>query len=375
MNNVHVAPKYLRWLLELTGLPTAAGCEGRVIDWLRRWARRRRQVLVRQDGDGNLELKRRGQCSGRQAPIFFTAHMDHPAFVVVQGGHGKCLVAEFRGGVRTMYFASAKVLLHRGTRPPVRGTVCRPVADASRADSRHWEIHFARDVEADAGDVLTWDVGPPRVTGVRLRAPACDDLAGVAAAICAFDAICSRRTRARPDVRLLLTRAEEVGFLGAIAAAKARSLPTGARLITIENSKSFTDSPVGGGPIVRVGDRTSVFDPELTYHLGDMADKLARQNDSMRWQRRLMLGGTCEATAFGAYGFRAACLCLPLENYHNMNEATGRIAAEAISLADFSNLVRLLVAIGMGCREKNQSSLQTRLDSHFVRHRAILGDI
>ena len=29
-------------------------------------------------------------------------------------------------------------------------------------------------------------------------------------------------------------------------------------------------------------------------------------------------------TAFGAFGYTAACVCLPLGNYHNMNEKTGR---------------------------------------------------
>ena len=373
MNNVQVIPKHLRWLLELTALPTAAGREDRVIEWVRRWARRRPQVLVRQDRYGNLQLRRRGNIGGRRAPIFFTAHMDHPAFVVVQGVRSKRLVAEFRGGVRAAFFARAKVLLHHGTDPPVRGTVRRPVAGFPHAGGRQWEIHFPRTVERDAGDVLTWDVGAPRVVGGRLRAPACDDLAGVAAALCAFDAIGSHQTRPRQDVRLLLTRAEEVGFLGAIAVAKARSVPKAARLITIENSKSFVDSPVGDGPIVRVGDRTSTFDPDLTYHLGCIAEKLARQDKSMRWQRRLMPGGTCEATAFGAYGLRAACLCLPLANYHNMNEATGRITAETISLADFHNLVRLLVAFGVGRTEEDELGLQVRLDELFAQRRAVLG--
>ena len=61
-----------------------------------------------------------------------------------------------------------------------------------------------------------------------------------------------------------------------------------------------------------------------------------------RWQRKLMDGGTCEGTAFQAYGYRVGALCVPLLNYHNMGE-NGRIAAEAVSLSDLTNLVRWML--------------------------------
>ncbi|MHC4220705.1 MAG: hypothetical protein ACYSU7_19890 [Planctomycetota bacterium] len=69
-----------RWLIELTGIPTAAGREHRVIDWITAWAQRRRNVQLRRDGAGNLVITRRGTTTPH--PVFITAHMDHPAFVV-----------------------------------------------------------------------------------------------------------------------------------------------------------------------------------------------------------------------------------------------------------------------------------------------------
>ena len=143
-------------------------------------------------------------------------------------------------------------------------------------------------------------------------------------------------------------------------------------MITLENSKSFADSPVGGGPIVRVGDRTSTFEPELTYRLGRIAEELADRDGSFKWQRRLMPGGTCEASAFGAFGRTAACLCLPLANYHNMDERTGRIAAESISVADFRDLVRLLVAVGQTL-DNDDAGLKPRLEKLFELRKGVLG--
>ena len=62
-----------------------------------------------------------------------------------------------------------------------------------------------------------------------------------------------------------------------------------------------------------------------------------------------MPGGSCEATAFSGYGYSAACLCLPLGNYHNMVDIDGvasgirpaRVGPEFISVADFHGLVTL----------------------------------
>jgi putative aminopeptidase FrvX len=100
-----------------------------------------------------------------------------------------------------------------------------------------------------------------------LHAPACDDLAGVAAALTALD-----QARKKPELRhfgVLLTRAEEEGFSGRSAPARRAPVPDDSRLLSIETSRSFPDSPIGDGPIVRVGDLSSVFDPSSpTGHRG-----------------------------------------------------------------------------------------------------------
>jgi endoglucanase len=203
---------------------------------------------------------------------------------------------------------------------------------------------------------------------------ACDDLAAAAAAVSAMDVLHSLHATGErtEDVRLLFTRSEEIGFTGAIAACKLGTIPAGSRVIALENSRSFADSPIGGGPIVRVGDRLSVFDPRLTAACARKAEQLAgapaaptaTQNtphaQAWRWQRKLMAGGACEATVFCAFGHQATCLCLPLGNYHNMADlqqvqdgtfdrarnGPPRVGREFIHRDDYFGLIDLLVAIG-----------------------------
>lgn len=358
-----------RWLIELTSLPTATGREWRVAAWVRAWAAARGLEVVA-DRFGNLLVQRPGSRGKR--PILFAAHMDHPAFVVIRSLDARRVAAEFRGGVNDSYFKGTPVRLFHGDAPPRRGVVedfhSSPDKDNFGANDggKRLIVRFDADIDASPGDVLMWDTGPARVEGDRLHAPACDDLAGVAAALGALDMVMreSKKSRGkRPDVRVLLTRAEEVGFIGAIAAAKHRTFPIGSRVIAIENSKSFPESPIGAGPIVRVGDFTSTFDPDLTYRAGRIAADLAKTDPAFKYQRKLMPGGTCEASAYQCYGYTATCLCLPLGNYHNMNEAAGKIDAETISLADYHGMIRLLARIGMGLDNKQTSPpLKARME-------------
>lgn len=354
--------KYHRWLTELTDIPTASGREDRVEQWIERFASRRRDVTLSRDKHGNLTLARdKGRA---KKPVYFQAHLDHPAFVVDRVVDDRTVEARFRGYVLREYFKGTRVVLHHGKQTH-RGVIDKPLDDVDR-----WLVRFTKDAPAAVGDILTWDVGKARIAGDRLRAPACDDLAAVAAALAAFDQL-----RDHKHVRLLFTRAEELAFIGTIAACKARSISKAARMICLENSKSFAESPIGGGPIVRVGDRISTFDSNLTYHIACIAEKCAEADGGFKWQRKLMPGGSCEASAFQNFGYTATCLCLPLGNYHNMDESRRRIAAESISVRDFDGLITLLVAVGRGLDQPDQAPpLRDRLDRLFAERRYVLDE-
>ncbi|MEY4183567.1 MAG: hypothetical protein RLZZ217_2193, partial [Planctomycetota bacterium] len=100
--------RMMRWLLELTALPTAAGREHRVMAWIDQWLMARAdQLAVRRDDAGNYLITRRDLPRGAQQ-VLMTAHLDHPAFVVTRIERGRVHL-EFRGGVLDAYFAGARL--------------------------------------------------------------------------------------------------------------------------------------------------------------------------------------------------------------------------------------------------------------------------
>jgi endoglucanase len=323
--------------------PTAPFREGAVMAWVLAFVAGRRHLAVRVDRDGNMLLARRGVRRG-PCPLVLTAHMDHPGFRA-QGArrvNGRWTIsAAFLGGVRPEFFPGARVLFFSPA-GEVRAAVTGVRHDQGRGELQV-SLRAAREVPVGAFGM--WDLpafrrapGAPHV----LESRAVDDLAGVAAALALLDAVERIDPEGKVDVRALFTRGEEVGFVGALAVAHGRRLPHGARIVSLEASKAFAHAPQGAGPILRVGDRTSSFDDGLTRWMARVAAALAGpRGKGFHWQRRLMDGGTCEATAFQLYGYRSAALCVPLGNYHNMSEE-GTIGLESIHASDFVGLVRLL---------------------------------
>jgi hypothetical protein len=98
--------------------------------------------------------------------------------------------------------------------------------------------------------------------------------------------------------------------------------------------------------IVRVGDRMSVFAPTLTESLRVAAEAVGQRDPTFRYQRKLMDGGACEATAFCASGYRASGLAVPLGNYHNASDDGLGVAAEHVLVDDWQAEVALLVELG-----------------------------
>ncbi|HKX74147.1 MAG TPA: hypothetical protein VJR05_02050 [Acidimicrobiia bacterium] len=349
----------IAWLNRLTNLPTAPGREEAVVGWVEAWARRR-GLRTRRDRAGNLVVAT--GVRSRRPPVVAVAHLDHPALVVTAASHQQ-ITAELRGGVLAPYVRAARVEGDAGT-----GRVTA-YEESSQAVTISWNTKRV----PLPGDILRWRF-PTSSLGTSdgvLRAPACDDLAGVAAALTALD---RARLLGLHHFSVLLTRAEEVGFVGAIAACQLGTVAPSSRILSIECSRASTDAPLGRGAIVRVGDASSVFDADLSNRLSDIARTL-----KIPHQRKLMTGGSCEATAFAALGWQATGLCLALGNYHNMVDIDGvtagrrrpRLAPEEISLADYRGLIELLLAAAAEITS-TKSDLPRRLAANYRRHRDIL---
>ena len=280
---------------------------------------------TRRDPAGNLLV-------GNGVELVLVAHLDHPGFAV-QSVEGPMASLSFRGGVRAGVATSGTpVLLHRpGLFGPVGRAVLRSVDEVEgRLVAARAEVV---DGEAPEGGFAVWDVPAYEVADGRITARACDDLVGVAAGLAAL------ATAGGARASLLCTRAEEVGWFGALEAVRLGSLPTEAAVLSLECSPMLAHAPQGGGVIVRVGDRRSTFDPDLTDVLWQRARALG-----VACQRRLMDGGSCEATVFCARGLRSSGLALPLAGYHNQPDdaASSGPTAESILVSDLEAEVALL---------------------------------
>jgi endoglucanase len=363
--------RVLRLATRTLSCPTAPYREGAVIAWIREFAASHPELRLETDPHGNVHLRRRGVRATR-TPLVLSAHMDHPGFRALrcERARGTYHVdALFLGGVRPSFFpgAAARFFQDDGE---VRARVTRVRADRRSGGLR---VRLTARKPVDRGVFGMWDLPAFRRSSRDpdlLVTRAADDLAGVAAILALLDIAERVDPGRRVDVRALFTRAEEVGFVGAIAVARQGRLPRTSRLVAIEASKALSHAPQGAGPILRVGDRTSVFDDALTRWMGSVGERLARSSPRFRWQRKLMDGGTCESTAFQLYGYRCAAMCLPLGNYHNMSER-GRIAAESIRLADLVGLVRFFEGLvrfdADAPRPGARDPLLDRLESRFRR--------
>jgi len=373
-NIMDIAPADLDILRRILESPTAPFHEQAVVDVVVEWASRQ-GLSARRDRWGNVLLDWPGQAGRRvkRASWCFAAHMDHPGFVLrrVDGPRGRSarrVVADFLGGVREEYLvAGGRVVFFDGGRV-VKGVIKAmhmPTAgDGQRkAEVFPWaeiELMSPADTAWPVGAVGMWDFPAMRVRGDVLSSRACDDLVGCVAVLCAM----RRVVEVRPAhcVTALLTRAEEVGFVGALAACEAGTVPAGSLVISVETSKAKAGASPGGGAVVRVGDATRTFDPAVTATVSATAAALAKEDETFAWSRQLMTGGTCEATAYQARGWRVGAVCLPLVNYHNMGPR-GRLAPERVNLRDFNAVVKLLTALAG--QEPDPSSSDRRLSRRF----------
>ena len=358
--------------MELTAIPTVAGQEWRVISWIEGWASKQKGVTLTRDHFGNLILRQTKRSSKK--PVYITAHLDHPAFVVRKQLDEFHLEMEFRGGAHDAYFVGADIEVFDNEDNGYFGKITS--LDSKAKPFKRVVVKLKKSIAGILikNDIARWKFPPPTVKNGLLHAPACDDLAGVAAAISALDKI-----KGMPQlghVGVLLTRAEEIGFVGAIAAAKNRSVPKTSRLLCLETSRSFPESPIGGGPILRVGDKTSVFGPELT----NAATNIMNAQKKFAWQRKLMPGGTCESTAFCEYGYLSTCLCLALGNYHNMKDIDGvvqkkkpaKVAPEVISVNDYHGLIKMLTIVCRDLDKPTSATLRRGLETRLKTYKKLL---
>jgi endoglucanase len=366
-------------LRDLLSLPTAAFVETAVQEYVRSACATLPGVTSTMDRYGNI-LARYRHGPRDVCALVFTAHMDHPGFCALRMDGERSLLAASRGWVEPEYFAGAGVRFWSNGEC-VAGTV-REITKAAPIFGMIGRTGRPEEVRVDvAGPVAPqspgmWDLPEPTLADGRVVARGCDDIAGCAAMLALLQRLSTARASA--DVYCLFTRAEEVGFIGAIGAARERTIPVGLPVIAIETSKELPGAAMGAGPILRVGDKSSVFTPAVTAFCERAAKQHAAKckeaGREFRYQRKLMDGGTCESTAYMTYGYPTTGMCVALGNYHNMDVQRGRIASEYISLSDWEFMVDWFEALvldeqGYG---GEGTAMRAQLDKRFEEYLPLL---
>ncbi|MDB6111909.1 MAG: Peptidase family protein [Pedosphaera sp.] len=285
----------------------------------------------KRDTFGNVLV--RLQTAPKQRAFVLAAHLDHPAFEIVRPLSKQRWLAQFLGGVPDNYFKKGvPIRLMPGAVPARLG---RRIGG-----KKQFELH-ARQTPGVPPEFAVWELEDFAVRQNQIHGRACDDLGGVAAILAVL--VDLKRQRARVNVIGVISRAEEVGFQGALAVAASRQLPKNSLVVSLETSRELPPVKMGQGVIIRVGDRASIFDSAATRFLTEVATDLQQRRKTFQFQRALMSGGTCEATAYQEFGFQTGAVCVALGNYHNCGERN-QIAAEYIAVEDGSGMVELLVA-------------------------------
>ena len=383
--------RHYRLLTRLLSRPTAPFREQQVTDLVR-------DTLVRagiphfSDPAGNLVIgvaspqayRRLLKHPGKEPVRLFIAHMDHPGFHGLRWLSPARLLVKWHGGSPVKLLRGARVWLADDTGAVGTGKMARVRLLLSHHAIDTAEVQLDKPLPEPIPATSLYGAfnfrAPVWRQGQRLYTRAADDLVGVFAILATALALFREKHPPQFPFLGLLTRAEEVGFIGAIShlelgwLAKARQPVV---TISLETSRQLPNARIGKGPVVRLGDRRSVFDPGYLRILSEIAE----QKLPGRHQRRVMDGGTCEATAALAWGLRPIGISVPLGNYHNQGfdggaDCTGKDgpAPEYVHIDDIDGLLTLcrgLMQPGLNWKEPWQAQ-RAHLRQNLRGYRSLL---
>jgi putative aminopeptidase FrvX len=257
----------------------------------------------------------------------FIAHMDHPGFHGVRWVSDSEMEFQWHGGSPTQHLEGASVWIASSTeifdRKHIQATTHSVTMIPSGLAISKGLVRFnTSEVSRKYPDPVhlyggfdfrefVWQEGD------LVYSKAADDLIG-AYAICSMAMNFFKKKKKSPPFIGLLTRAEEVGFIGAIGHFQLGWLKGAKRpllAVSLETSRTLPGADIGKGPVVRLGDRYTVFDAGALRVFTQLAEEVLPS----AYQRRVMDGGSCEATAATVFGIPSIGISVPLGNYHNQS--------------------------------------------------------
>ncbi|MGW8246752.1 MAG: hypothetical protein ACWGOV_01470 [Acidiferrobacterales bacterium] len=349
------------FLFRLLSQPSAPFREQAVLEVVQSLLRKRR-IPHFIDPIGNLvvgvndpqQYAKLVNANSREPVRLFIAHMDHPGFHGHQWISPKRLQVNWLGGSPTRYLSGAPVWLATGADYVATGKMRKPQLNSTRRYLKSAEIQLDSAVlnkQYPDASVLYGGMKfrkPVWQSGKKIYTRAADDLVGVYSIVQTALSLFARNKRSGSSPFIgLITRGEEVGFVGAVGHLDLGWLGNHSRKIiavSLEASRTLPGAEIGKGPVLRLGDWRTVFSSGGLKVLADLGQKLLKG----KHQRRLMDGGSCEASAAIAWGLETIGMSAPLGNYHNQSLEGGPDsrgpngpAPEFVHVDDIDGMVRM----------------------------------
>jgi putative aminopeptidase FrvX len=352
-------------LLHATSLVSVPGRESAAIHFVRTWLQSLPGVEIRTDRFSQIHVRMNSEPPGH--PMYWVAHLDHPGFIVELAPSNSSVNLVFRGSCDHLRSG-----LPESGHPPLAiriNTRSGPVRALIQAITAHGpsftRVEATTEGPVEAGDIGFWEFpDAPKINEGRLHAPACDDLAGVCTVLSAFEHVATGPASAHP-IRLLFTRAEELGLLGAIAVCKDRLLSSQSAIICIDAISDSAVHQVGplNAPILIPADTMMTYSPRLVRHFAAVGGIVPAS---------LCESGASEAGIFALSGFEALAIYFKVRNMHNCNPATppGAPVHESVSIDQLMSLRDLLL---LSARHPLEGpSLRTAVDAAWKEWSPIL---
>lgn len=330
-----------------------SGCESRVRDMIKDRAEALADAVA-VDRLGNLICKMSfGETSERRR-VMICAHMDEVGFMIDGIRSDGMLTFGCVGGINGAVLAGRKVTVGNEDRL-VNGLICSKAIHhkekderekALEADKLYIDIGATSKEEAEkkvsVGDLGTFDseffcFGKD---GKTLKCKALDDRMGCAAMIEIMESFKNEPPAIDADVYFCFTVREEIGYSGAGGAAElidpelAIVLETTAISDLPETAAHKRVAEVGGGGVVSVADRATIYQRELVDYALDLAGKkgikaqikryVSGGNDAGKIHKRLCGIRTLAISVPTRYLHSPACVA-SLEDYESIRELTSAI--------------------------------------------------
>ncbi|MBK9294059.1 MAG: hypothetical protein IPM57_06375 [Oligoflexia bacterium] len=315
--------------------PTAPYREGWVLNYIKSELKRLKYPYF-QDNWGNiiagssqiktLKLSKR---------IALVAHTDHPGFHILKQLNKDTFLVKWHGGYPPRVKGSSLAIYN----PQFKNKISKAKALTNIDKKGYLKIKIIKsNFKISTQCFGAFDFKDYIKIKNLIKTRVADDLAGVTIILSTLERL---NIKQRENFLGIFTTAEETGFKGALGLLYNKTLGLKNMAISLEASRQMKDALIGKGPVIRLGDRKSIFNFRVINKID--ASALSLKN-KIKYQRRIMSGGTCEATAFNMLGINCGGMAVPLGNYHNQRK-NGKPGPEIINLKDVENAVKILVRL------------------------------